>query len=402
MPTYRLGTQTFPADDPALQPALAKAHSKKDRPFCLCRPPDGVEMYIARLPTGGFIIKRMPETAAAHAPDCEIYEPPIELSGLGQLAGTAIAENVADGTTTLKFDFSLTKSGTRAAPAASGAESDSVATDGNKMTLRSVLHYLWEQAGLTRWTPTMAGKRNWTVVFHQVQRAAADKKAKGAALIDALYIPEPFHLDHKDEIAQRRVAQLGRIAANPNGRRKLMLAIGEIKEITKGRFGFRMQLKQVPDIGFMLNEDLYTRLRKRFSAEFALWEAAEDTHLMMIGTFGVDISGVPTFEEMSVMPVDQNWLPFEADYDRMLLEQLVDAGRRFTRSMRYNLPRIQPLATAVLLDAAGGAVALYIVPPTASDDTIEALDQLIAGSEMTSWTWNVAEGEMPGLPGVAG
>jgi len=47
---------------------------------------------VARLagPTGGYIVKRMPDTGSQHAPDCPSCEPPPQFSGLGQVLGSAI------------------------------------------------------------------------------------------------------------------------------------------------------------------------------------------------------------------------------------------------------------------------------------------------------------------------
>src|SRR3546814_10419832 len=65
----------------------------------------------------------------------------------------------------------------RAAPTPGTGESDSVRTDGAKLTLRGTLHYLWEQAGFNRWAPAMSGKRSWGVIRKYILQAAADKTA---------------------------------------------------------------------------------------------------------------------------------------------------------------------------------------------------------------------------------
>ncbi len=85
-------------------------------------------MYLAKV-HGTVVIKRMPDTGGAHAPSCDSYEPPPELSGLSQVAGTAIQEDTETGLTTLKFDFSLTKVAGRAAPVPAGGDKDTVKTD---------------------------------------------------------------------------------------------------------------------------------------------------------------------------------------------------------------------------------------------------------------------------------
>lgn len=395
MATYRIGKLTFDADDAELQRLLPQVHADKVRPLCCCKAP-GVEMYVAKV-NGKFIVKRMPDTGGDHTPSCDSYEPPPELSGLGQVMGSAIQEDPDEGVTALKLDFSLTKTPGRSAPVPTGAEVDSVKTDGTKLTLRSLLHLLWESAGFNRWTPAMAGKRSWWVIRRHLLTAAEDKAAKGASLHDVLFIPESFNLERKDEIAQRRMAQMMRIAAPQKGTRRLMVAIGEVKEIAQSRFGHKIVLKHLGDCPLMLNDDLHKRLLKRFEVELGLWDALEGTHLVMIGTFGVSTNGVASLEEVALMNVTDQWVPFESTFDKMLLDALSKEHRRYVKGLRYNLASSKPLACAVLSDTTPPS-ALYVVPPNASEDFQHELEQLIEDSKLQSWTWDAASGEMPALP----
>nr|MBP9893363.1 DUF1173 family protein [Planctomycetota bacterium] len=187
MAIYQVGDRSIHSDDPALPELLADIYSARVRPLCLCRTP-GIDMYVARV-DAKYIVKRMPNSGSDHAAACDSYEPPPALSGLGQVIGSAIQENPDEGTTALKFDFALSKGAGRSAPVASGKETDSVKTDGNKLTMRGTLHYLWEEAGFNRWAPTMAGKRSWYVIRKYLLQATEDKTAKGASLAGMLYIP---------------------------------------------------------------------------------------------------------------------------------------------------------------------------------------------------------------------
>ena len=114
MRTYQIGSQLIGADSPKLGHALQQARSVKLRPSCLCQS-SGVPMYIALLGEH-LVLKRMPNSGKDHAPDCDSFEPPQELSGLGQVLGSAIREDPDAGLTTLKLEFSLTKAPGRAAP----------------------------------------------------------------------------------------------------------------------------------------------------------------------------------------------------------------------------------------------------------------------------------------------
>lgn len=398
MSTYRIAGKTIKSDDPALDAALASVHGQKQRPLCLCREP-GVEMYIAKI-TGKFIVKRMPNSGDDHAPVCDSYEPPPELSGLGQVMGSAILENPDDGMTALKLDFSMTKSPSRAAPVASGVEADSVKTDGTKLTLRGTLHFLWDQAGYTRWTPAMQGKRNWFVIRKYLLAAAESKVAKGFSLAEMLYIPESFNVDKKDEIAQRRIAHTLKIATPQKGVRRLMLVIGEVKEIASSRYGYKVVLKHLADNAFMMNEDLHKRLTKRFEVELALWGAVDGARLIMIATFGVGVTGIFSLEEVAVMVVTDNYVPFDSTFDKDLIDAMTKANRRFIKGLRYNLPSTRPLACLVASDTQPTPTAAYIIPPGASEEYMHELAVLIDSSKMSSWQWRAGDVVMPALPPI--
>ena len=397
MSTYRITNKSVSNDDPQLNEILERIYGNKERPLCLCQEPP-IEMYVAKV-NGRFLIKRMPNTGSKHELSCDSYEPPPELSGLGEVLGSAIQEHVEEGITDLKLAFSLTRRPWRAAPLANGGEVDSVGTDGKRLTLRGTLHYLWEQAGFHKWAPAMSGKRSWHVIRKYLLQAGQAKFAKGQALNDLLYIPECFSLEHKDEIVQRRTALMAKLAAGArNHSHSLMMLIGEVKEITTARYGYKLIVKHLPDFHFTINEDMYKRLRKRFENELGLWDTTEESHLVLIGTFGVNITGVATLEEAALMVVNHEWIPVEHTYDNLLLEKLGLAKRRFAKGLRYNLGSKRPLASVVLPDSQPLGVAMYIVPPDIDDEYRSALKELVSNSQLASWFWVTAESDLPQLP----
>jgi len=395
---YRIEHQLVEPDTPEWAPALEKAYQSKDRPRCQCQTA-GVEMYIAKI-AGKFVLKRMPNSGEQHAPGCDAYEPPAECSGLGQVLGTAIEENVDDGVTGLKLAFSLSKGGSRISPGAAAEEADSVKTDGNKLTLRSTLHYFWEQAEFNRWHPGMDGKRSWGVIRRFLLLAAQNKRAKGQDLSELLFIPEPFFVDKKAAIEEARRDKFSKIMGVHKTGRRLNVVISEVKEVSQSQFGFKIVVKHMPDCHFMLNADIHRRLMKRFANELALSDSSNEIHLIMIGTFSVGITGVPSIEEMALMTVNHNWIPIESMFDRALVQKLTDSGRRFVKGLRYNLPDSKPLASAVLSDTEPKATALYIVPPGVEDDYVSATEGLMAESSLASWLWRAGDEAMPELPSL--
>jgi hypothetical protein len=397
---YEVGGQRFETASRGFAEAIADAHAAHHRPRCMCLV-EGVEMYVARLAgtNEGFIVKRMPNTGSHHAPDCPSYEPPPEFSGLGQVLGSAITEDPATGETTLKLDFSMTKIAGRSTMPVAGSASDSVATDGTKLSLRGLLHYLWAQAELTRWQPSFAGKRSWATVRRHLLRAAENKIARGDALQSRLYIPEVFSVEQREEIHARRLAQWAHAMPSPGKSQHLMLLIAEVKELVPARYGYKAIIKHVPDQAFALDEQLYRRLGRRFAPELSLWGAADNLHMVMIATFGVSYAGVATIAELSLMPVTQQWLPIEDLFEQQLVERLVRDGRAFVKGLRYNLPAEQPLASAILTDAVESPIALCIAPRGAGDQPFDAaLEDFASVIGPRAWVWRVAQGTMPPLP----
>ena len=276
----------------------------------------------------------MPLTGPQHDPACDSYEPPGELSGRGQVAGSAIAEDAEDGITRLRLDFSLSKRGKRAAAAAEGTTAETARTDGSKLTLRGLLHYLWEEAELNCWSAGMAGKKLGPVVRYRLLVAAANKTAKGVALTKQLFIPETFSAERKAEIAGRRSGSLSPLYGN-GGRRPLMLLVGEVKEVAQARFGQKLVIKHLPDMPLMFPDDVHRRLSARFAAELELADAIPGAHLVAIATFGRGAAGIASVEEIALVATTEHWIPIEHAFEAELVAALAHSGHRFVKGLRY-------------------------------------------------------------------
>ena len=270
-----------------------------------------------------------------------------------------------------------------------------MASQGTRLSLRGLLHYLWDQAELTRWQPGFAGKRSWGTVRRHLLQAAENKIARGDSLRARLYIPEVFSVEQRDAINARRLAQWSQATAAPGKPQQLMLLIGEVKEIVPARYGFKAVVKHVPDQGFALDEQVYRRLGRRFEPQLALWGAAEDIHMVMIATFSVGAAGVPTIVELSLMPVTRQWLPVEDAFEKQLVEKLVGDGRSFIKGLRYNLGTASALACATLTDCEGSAPLLFVVPAGVEDD---GRHLHLTDPSIPVWLWHPSSEAMPTLP----
>ncbi|MBC7378324.1 MAG: DUF1173 family protein [Burkholderiaceae bacterium] len=280
---------------------------------------------------------------------------PADLSGLTPLLGTAITEGPETGETTLKLGFSMAKIGGRSTLSSAGTAGDSVASEGSKLSLRGLLHYLWDQAELNRRRPGFAGKRNWATVRQRLLNAAEHKTARSQALKPRLFIPEPFFVDQRDAINARRLAHWSRAVAVPGKTQDLMLLIAEVKEIVTARYGFKVVIKHLPHQAFAIDEKLYRRLGRRFADELALWGATDMLHMVVIATFGINAGGVPSIEELSLMPVNGQWLPVQDGFELQEVDRLVVAGRGFIKVLRYGAAAEMTGPTIVVMDGSDGA-----------------------------------------------
>ena len=388
---YEIDGERLEADSLGFMEALAAAHAAGHRPLCLCTG-RRLEMYVARLGET-FIVKRMPNTGSHHAPDCPSYEPPADMSGLGQVLGSAIREDPVTGLVSLRLGFPMSKaSGRSTCPTVSGEESR-VASDGTKLSLRGLLHYLWDQAELTKWQPGFAGKRSWATVRKHVLQAAENKVTRGEALRSRLYVPEVFVVERREEINSRRLAQWMQSISHVGPARHLMLMVAEVKEIVHARYGFKAVIKHVPDQAFALDAVLYRRMAKRFEGGLTLWGASDSLHMVAAATFDINDAGVPTIEELSLMPTSREWIPVEDRFELNLVDALVGSSRRFLKSLRYNAPSDTTTASAVLLDTVDAPCPLYINGPHAAGSRAT-----LPPCEPDAWLWEPTALKMPALP----
>ena len=397
MASYKIGDQTIDSNDAdALQAALASIYPIKNeemRPRCLCWRSEpghgndaGIPMYVSQVASGEYLIKRMPNSARSHTGTCDSFELPPEMSGYGEVRGTAIQDN-KDGKTTLKLDFSLTDGGSRGpSPSGSDADKSEVESEDKKLTLRSTLHYLWTEAGLTTWAPGFEGKRSWRKIWIQLHRAVQDKVAKGRDLAEILIVPEPFKVEDKDRIANERKVRLRTIAAGPTGKRKLMILVGEFKKFEDGVTGKLLMIKHMPGFPFQMDDKLVDSFKKTFGGELALLDADPmNSHLMIIATFSFTEIGVAVIKKMGCMVVSENWLPYANSYEKDVLDHL--KNRRFDINLCFNQKHDAVRPYVVLKDAHPNAYALYIIPDSAKDQYVEAVEAQSARSPLLSWCW---------------
>ena len=242
----------------------------------------------------------------------------------------------------------------------------------------------------------MEGQRRWRGIRSAVLQGASGKKVKGFNLSAALFVPEAFYATYKEEIAARHKAKLASICSRSETSQSVGLMIAEYKDHEPTRLGARFSFRHAPDIAFFADADLLKRFEKVFEAKLALLDMTPDAKALTIVSFAMSSGGYPVLEQIGMMLVDKNWLPFEHMQEAELLKAAVSQKRHFTKQLRYNLPTSAVISSIVLNDS-DPACALFVLPPAAGAEEAAQFKALVEETEFPTWLWNT-EAVMPALP----
>lgn len=385
--------------DPALQDVLASIYGSSERPRCMCVP-GGVPMYIAN--HGFYVVKRMPETGKSHHPGCPSFEPEAGMSGLGELQGEAIIEHAPD-QIELRTAFAITRKSGACSPR--GPASDDVKqvkASRQAMSLRALLHFLYERAGFNRWYPAMTGRRNWAVIHKYLQEAAKGVVLKGSTLDEKLFVPEPFRVEFRDEIADRRRRKLAALTSPENASSfKMGLLVGQYNGSEPTHQGRRIIVKHMPDSPLFIDNKAWTKTERTYGAMLQACEADVEhkPRILMIALVYAKREFVYQVDTLSMMMVTDQWIPLDDLHELPLLESLVQEGRSFIKPLRYDSRAPASIPTALMLDCVEAPMPMYVLSPYAEPKARVQQEKLIADRGSSAWVWR-SEEERPPFPSL--
>lgn len=381
------------ADDPQLQDALAQVYDTPVRPRCLCMP-GGVEMYVAR--HRQFVVKRMPDSGGTHHPSCPSYAPEIQQSGLGELVGEAVLEP-EPGRIELRVDFPWTRLIGPSVPRGEPQVAAEVGVPRRRMSLRALMHFLFERAGFNRWSPGMAGKRNQGVVRKYLLEAAEEITVKGVPLAERLYVPEPFSESAKADAAQRRREKLA-VLRPKDGQTPLAIVIGEYKTNEATAQGRRVWIRHMPDAPLLIAGRSWERIERVFAPLFEARDAdiGHPVRLVMAALIRARREYTYEIDAASLMLTSEQWIPIEGVHELPLIDALVAQHRRFVKPLRYDAKSAAAFPNALLLDAGPVPAPLHVT--SAFMDTKERVlkEKAIAAVRQEAWVWSTDQ-PMPAL-----
>lgn len=382
------------ASAPDMQDLLAYVYETPERPRCLCVP-GGVEMYVAR--HRQFVVKRMPETGCRHHPSCPSFEPECQQSGLGELVGEAVLE-VVPGQIQLRVDFPWVRTVGRSLVRGETHDVNEVEAPRRRMSLHALMHFLFERAGLNRWSPAMEGKRNQGVLHKYLMNASEDVMVKGVGLSERLYVPEPFSESSKFEAAQRRRNKLAVLHPH-EGQSPLAVVIGEFKVSEVTALGQRVWIKHMPDAPLLVGTKTWERIERVFASLFEARDADSGykVRLMLAALIRARREHTYEIDAASLMLTSEHWIPVEGVHELPLVHELVAQGRRFVKPLRYDAKSAAAFPNALLLDAGPLPLPLNVISTFMPAKERMEKERAAQRGGSSSWLWLSGQ-VMPGFP----
>jgi Protein of unknown function (DUF1173) len=398
--SYLINGKVFAAHDPGLQAALARIHGTPVRPRCLCVN-GGVEMYVSKF--ADFVIKRMPETAGDHYPTCPSFALPSSASGLGEVLGKAIIQRGPDGVE-LRLNFPLTRRIGRGMTAAACQRRAAATVGPQALGLRGLLHYLWERAGFNRWYPRLQGKRSYAVLRKFLLHACEEVETKGLRLAERVFMPEVLAKDHVAGNGRRRNQALS-LLLSPIAERtfRMMIAIGEVKELVASTLGYELVLKHLPDCTLFLAPKTGERTQRAFAAELLAWNAGQAKLIAGCLIFAMR-EHLYQVEALTLMITSEQWIPLDHPCEKDVIDKLVAEQRAFVKPLRYETKQAGKLPNFLLLDVGPRPMALDILGAFLPAPERAAKTRAIASGarKRNGCVWDTAQGAvMPSLPAPA-
>lgn len=387
---------TYSADDAQLQEALARVYETPERPRCLCIR-GGVEMYVAR--HRQYLVKRMPGTGNKHHPTCASYEPEYGQSGLGELMGESVIERSPE-LIELRVDFPLARILGKAIPRGEPVPPAEINAPRRRMSLRAVMHYLFERAGFNRWYPAMEGKRSQWVIHKYLMDAAAEIEMKGVRLSERLYVPEQFSEERKAAIAERRRNKLAILHSLEDDMQfKMALVLGEFKGSEASSSGRKVWIKHMPDAPLFIDIKTWERIERAHDG--VLQASAADTktkeRVVLCALVYAKREYTYQIDTASLMLTTENWIPIEGIHEADLIQVLTEQKRRFMKPLRYDASSAASFSNVLLLDTVAAPTPLHVISGFTTPKDRAAKEKAIKASGGETWAW-YRDKAMPALP----
>lgn len=339
------------------QSLLKATYDRHERPLCPCRP-DGIPLQI-RFAHGRYHLARMPYGGWRHAPSCSFFEPAQDEQGRTGYAEDAIVETEG-GATSIRLDVPLAKRSSPDGEVGGDQKQECLGGKRNAISLLALLHYLWEEAGFSRWHPKMQGRRGWPQIRKYIINSARAILVSGHPLHEVLLMPESYRPEKAAKQRADRDAFFGHLQ-DLGGERRGAIIIAPVAEICEKDGRRHIELEHMRDTWLWTDLDALRRLSLSFPRAVRMVERPSSVH-SVIGIFTVwrNGRGYLWVQDAALMPVTDSWIPVDSRYEAMIAHTLVKEGRSFYKPLRYDADESETFPNFMLLDASGEPLPMEI------------------------------------------
>lgn len=346
---------------PAYQALLAAAHRAGRRPVCACADPPA-EMVVRHLPSGRYVVARLPDGGAGHSPACASFTGPLASGGRDLYPKVTVLLEPS-GALTVRLAEPLVDGG-EAGPGASGG-----LRRGGSMSLLGLMHLLWEEAGLHRWTPAMTGKRGWWTVHCCVRELAEEVTIRpGRPLGQVLWVPERFHEDRVEaQHAAFRAWLAAATATASRDQRRWAVVLGEVKAIDAGDTEVSLSVRHLPRCRFTTAPSVWSDVVARYPRVRGLLpgvEVADEQRRPRARVVAALVCRpgrrVVEVANAALMAVSHAWIPVDSSLDLVVADRLVAERRAFVKPLRYDASASDVFPDFVLTDTAAPQLPLEV------------------------------------------
>lgn len=282
--------------------------------------------------SGSFSLARYPLTGPNHSPDCLYYAPDAYSSGMGSYARDVV-EELSNGDIRVRLRFGL-QPGEPCTPPAVTVNPRNIQPQSSKssMSLLALLHLLWSETNLHSWSPAMHGKRNLSLVHFLLRKLARKIQVGKHHLNDFLLVASP-HAESRQSsynssrvtkavLGNHRLVVIAPLAAHTNSREEAddFLSISGFHGIPRIR----------------IDQAAWSIAKLRYEAAIRAWRKGSRVIAIVHTTPPVSESSSITMLSVGLMPVSEQWIPFDSQYEAVVEQKLRKEGRRFYKPLRFD------------------------------------------------------------------
>lgn len=301
--------------------------------WCLCTDP--APRLVIRHREGIYYLACWPGGGQAHARGCEFRNTGGQWSGRGYYQAGALQET-DDGAASVALSLPLNVRTSNPAAAGVTPSPRDAGTARSRMGLLGLLHYLWERANLTRFTPDEGAetdRRGWASASPLVRGAITGVSSAGLPLSWSCYVVPPFdpaHPDEHDVAFARFTDRLGE--RNGTVRRGLML--GAVRSWTPTRYGQRCDLRHHRTPVFF-STALHERIRRAAPSAMTDQRPA-GSEQVVLALVSRSEKGNLSAVGAAVMLTNAGFVPADSTHEVVMADALTAAKRSFVKPLRYD------------------------------------------------------------------